>query len=108
MRVLHLVKTSVGAAWALRQMRELVRLGVEVHAAVPAAGPLTRRYAEVGVTVHQDNFDLPIRRPREALVRMRRLRRLVDEIRPDLIHSHFVGTTLTMRLALGRDRKSVV
>ncbi len=102
MKVLHLVKTSVGAAWALRQMRELVRLGVEVHAAVPAGGPLLPRYAEVGVSVHEDNFDLPVRRPREAVARMRRLRRLVDRVAPDLIHSHFVGTTLTMRLALGR------
>jgi glycosyltransferase involved in cell wall biosynthesis len=29
-------------------------------------------------------------------------RRLVAELNPDLIHSHFVGTTLTMRLGLGK------
>ena len=40
MKVLHLVKTSRGASWALRQMRELKRLGVDVHVALPPGGPL--------------------------------------------------------------------
>jgi len=30
-------------------------------------------------------------------------RQLVKQVQPDIIHSHFVGTTLTMRLALGRN-----
>jgi glycosyltransferase involved in cell wall biosynthesis len=30
-------------------------------------------------------------------------RQLVSEISPDIIHSHFVGTTLTLRYALGRN-----
>ena len=44
MRVLHLVKTNVGAVWALRQMRVLRELGVEVHVAVPPGGVLTDEY----------------------------------------------------------------
>ena len=63
MRVLHLVKTSVGAVWAFRQMRELVRLGVEVHAAVPPDGPLFRQYQEAGVIVHPVVLDFPVQRP---------------------------------------------
>lgn len=99
---LHLLKTSVGATWALRQMRELVRLGVHVHAAMPPGGPLVPQYEAAGVTVHPFNFDLPVRRPWRFQRIRRELRRLVDSVRPDLIHSHFVGTTLTMRLALGK------
>jgi len=103
MRVLHLVKTSVGATWALRQMRELVRLGVEVHAALPSGGPLVPRYADAGVVVHPGQFHLPVRQPWRWPALRRQLRELVARVRPDLIHSHFVGTTLALRLALGRD-----
>ena len=48
MKVLQLVKTSVGATWALKQMRELVKLGVEVHVALPTDGLLIEKYKEFG------------------------------------------------------------
>ena len=35
MRTLHLLKTSVGARWALLQLRELTRLGIECHVVLP-------------------------------------------------------------------------
>lgn len=101
MRVLHLLKTAVGAGWALRQMRQLAEYGVELHVALPA-GPLVSQYHAAGITVHLDQFDLPIRRPQSWPGLFARLRTLVDTVQPDIIHSHFVGTTLTMRLALGR------
>src|SRR5262245_3048611 len=100
--ILHLVKTAVGAQWALRQMSELVRLGLTVHVAMPD-GPLSARYRAAGVTVHEIDFDFPARAPWKLPGRQRRLRALVDEVRPQLIHSHFVGTTLTMRSALGKN-----
>ncbi|MBI4773109.1 MAG: glycosyltransferase family 4 protein [Deltaproteobacteria bacterium] len=100
MKILHLLKTSLGAAWALRQMRELVRLGVEVHVALPGGGPLIDKCQESGIHTHVDQFDFPVGRPWRLAPKIRSLRRLVKEIAPDLIHSHFVGTTLTMRTAL--------
>jgi glycosyltransferase involved in cell wall biosynthesis len=109
MRVLQLVKTSVGAAWALRQMRELVKRGIEVHLALPFGdpsfpgdGPMIEKYRTAGVTVHDLQTDFPIRKPHRFPTVAREFRRLVDQINPDIIHSHFVGTTLTMRLALGK------
>ena len=102
-RVLHLVKTGVGARWALRQMRELVGLGVDVHVALPPRAKLAAAYAEAGVQVHALQTSLPIRRPDRIPGLLRDVRVLVDTISPDIVHSHFVGTTLTMRLALGRD-----
>ncbi|HND18329.1 MAG TPA: glycosyltransferase family 4 protein [Acidobacteriota bacterium] len=109
MRVLHLVKTSVGAAWALRQMRELVKLGIDVHVALPfrdpsfpCGGPMVEKYRMAGVTVHDLQTDFPIRNPHRFPALAREFRHLVDQIHPDIIHSHFVGTTLTMRLALGK------
>lgn len=102
MRVLHLVKTSVGASWALRQMRELVKLGVEVHAILPAGGARFPEYQEAGVITHAGNVDFSLRSASHRRSAARLLRQVVDEVSPDIIHSHFVGTTLTMRLALGK------
>lgn len=99
MRVLHLIKTSEGASWALRQVRELSKLGVEVHVAAPKGGRYFDSYSHVGADVHDVQLDFD---PRHVMSRGSRLRDLVSAVRPDLIHSHFVGTTLTMRLALAR------
>ena len=100
-RALHLVKTSVGASWAYRQMRELEKLGVDVQVAAPD-GPLIELYEKAGVKVHIGQFDIcqtAIARVPELLSRFRRL---VDRVNPDIVHSHFVGTSVMMRLALGR------
>lgn len=102
MRALHLVKTSVGATWALRQMRELVKLGVEVHVALPPGGPLVPAYQAAGVVVHPLQLDLPTRAPWKFPHVFGQLRELVQYVDPTIIHSHFVGTTLTARLALGK------
>lgn len=102
MRVLQICKTSVGASWALRQMRELVKLGVEVHAVLPPGGPLLPKYEECGVTVHTLACDLPVKQPWRLFEIVSKLRQIVDQVEPDVIHSHFVGTSLVMRLALGK------
>lgn len=97
MRVLHLLKTSVGASWALRQMRELVRLGVEVHVAMPMDGPLVPKYMEAGVAIHDISYSV---NPLSFWKNIYRLRQIVKEVKPDVVHSHFVLTTLLMRCAL--------
>lgn len=101
MKVLHLVKTSVGAPWAVRLLRELVQLGVDVHVAVPA-GPRVSEYEAIGASVHLAQTDFPLRHPWHAPAALKAIQNLVASVKPDLIHSHFVGTTLTMRLALGK------
>lgn len=102
MKVLHLLKTSTGATWALRQLRELVSLGIDVHVALPD-GPLVSAYQDVGVTTHILQTAIDIKKPWKNIATFKALRLLVDEILPDIIHSHFVATTLTMRLALGKN-----
>lgn len=103
MRVLHLLKTSVGASWAFRQIRELQKIGIDVHVALPDNGPMVGRYAEVGAIEHLLQTDFPLKTPWTFPVLASRFHQLVNEVKPDVIHSHFVGTTLTMRLALGRN-----
>lgn len=102
MRVLHLIKTPVGAGWALRQIRELVKLGIEVHVALPGGGPMTGKYNEAGATEHLLQTDFPVRAPWRFPALSTKFSALIKTIKPDIIHSHFVGTTLSMRLALGR------
>ena len=102
MRVLHIVKTSDGADWAAAQAAGLVRLGVEVHVAVP--GPTGRaipKWVAAGAIVHVAPTDLPVHSPWMLPAAMRALRTVVADIRPDLIHSHFFGSTMLLRLALG-------
>ena len=105
MKALHLLKTSVGATWALRQVRELVNLGVNVHVALPD-GPLVHAYEQVGATVHLGQYSLPMASPHSWPGLFREFRDLVNEISPDVIHSHFVGTTLTMRMALWKKHQT--
>ena len=103
MRVLHLVKTNVGARWALQQIAVLQEMGVEVIVALPSAtAGLAAEYRRAGATVVGADLDFSVRDPAKLRAAIRVCRALVDAVRPDLIHSHFVSTTLVARLALGR------
>lgn len=99
LRVLHLLKTGIGATWALHQIRELVALGITVHVALPD-GPMVNRFTNVGAITHLIQTDIASHRPWAWNRLFTNLQNLVKEIAPDLIHSHFVGTTATMRMAL--------
>ncbi|GAB5381539.1 MAG: hypothetical protein Alis3KO_33410 [Aliiglaciecola sp.] len=99
MVVLHLLKTAVGASWALRQTTELVKLGVEVHLALPD-GPMVDKYRAAGVKVHLLDPSLEIKKPWLNFSKAKAFKKLVEEINPDLVHSHFVATTLFMRFAM--------
>src|SRR5215213_8798792 len=92
---LHLVKTSVGATWALRQVRELVKLGVDLHVALPPGGPLIPQYEAAGATVYPLNLDFPIKKPHQIPGLRRAMVDLVARVKPALIHCHHVGTALT-------------
>jgi glycosyltransferase involved in cell wall biosynthesis len=101
-RVLHLVKTSDGADWAAKQAGVLAQHGVDVHVAVPSPdGRTIPEWQRSGATLHIAQFDFPARAPWALPSTCSRLRALVETVRPDLIHSHFVGTTQVMRYALG-------
>lgn len=94
-KVLHLLKTSEGASWAFRLMKELKAHNVEVHVALPKGGRLYSAYSDAGIIVHPMDFSL-----KKIKSSIKCLRAIVDEVSPDIIHSHFVLTTLVMRLGL--------
>jgi glycosyltransferase involved in cell wall biosynthesis len=102
MRALHVVKTADGADWAAAQAAELVRLGVEVHVVLPRAeGRAVRKWVAGNAVIHIAATDLPVRCPWSLPAAMRGLRAVVANVRPDVIHSHFFGSTLLLRMALG-------
>jgi glycosyltransferase involved in cell wall biosynthesis len=103
MKVLHIVKTAVGAGWVYHQVRVLRSLGVEVVVALPSATEgLAPLYRETGATVIAVDVDFPARRPWRLPTKLAACRKLVESVRPDLIHTHHVGTTVVVRLALGK------
>src|ERR1700687_2529526 len=98
MRVLQVVKTSEGALWAARQVTKLVRQGIDVHVALPSSsGAAIPAWRESGAVLHFVDCCLPIRKPSRILKSISEVRRLVREVQPEMIHSHFVSTTLMLR-----------
>jgi glycosyltransferase involved in cell wall biosynthesis len=101
--ILHLVKTTDGASWALNQVRELKTLGNDIHVVLPDdCGHFIEQWRQTGATIHIANLHFDAARLWMNKKKIDYLRRLVDTHRFDVIHSHFVGTTITMRLALNR------
>ena len=103
MKVLHIVKTAAGAGWVYQLVRVLRSLGVEVVVALPSdTEGFAPRYREAGAMVVRADLDLPARQPWRIPATLAACRRLVESVRPDLIHTHHVGTTFVVRLALGK------
>ena len=89
------------------QAAELVRHGIEVHVVVPAnEGKVMRLWMTSGVIIHEIDLNLTISRPWMNFSNMKSLRKMVDIVKPDIIHSHFFITTILMRLAL-EDRYAI-
>ena len=104
MRALHISKSADGAQWAIRQVAELIRQGVEVHVALPdPAGSAVPAWRTTGATLHFVDCSLPIFDPAKFAVTSFSIRRLVQELSPDVIHSHHVTTAAMLRLVLGKN-----
>ncbi|MDO8266611.1 MAG: glycosyltransferase family 4 protein [Moraxellaceae bacterium] len=98
---LHLIKTTVGASWALRQIKELIFFGCAVHVVLPDDSGLADDYRNAGAIVHFINVDISqAKSPVRFLINLFKFRALVCALNPDIVHSHFVGTSFFMRVAL--------
>lgn len=104
LRILHLVKTSSGAGWAMRVMQAFVEQGFDVHVAMPPGGKLISRYKELGITIHEQDYPLSPKHPLTVMRHGYALRKLVQRVQPDIVHSWFAQTTLYARVFL-RDMK---
>lgn len=100
MRILHLIKTSEGGAWARRHMGHLIEMGDEIHVAVPGPGKEVANYEKLGVEVHFAPVDFRIKMLPKLPGQAKAFRKLVEEVQPDIVHSHTVASTLVMRLGM--------
>lgn len=100
MKILQLIKTAEGAGWATRQIRELIKMGAEVHVAMPFNGARVDECRSYGAKVHEIDYSL-----KKIISCSKRLCKIVFEVNPTIIHSHFVLTTIIMRLALREDTR---
>lgn len=102
MRVIHLMKTN-GAGWAFRLISNLASYGVESLVVMPSASKgYAPKYRSLGIKVIPLNVDIASIDPWAMPSVCKALRNIVAEEQPDIVHSHFVGTTITARMALSR------
>lgn len=102
MHILHLIKTSEGATWAINQIKELKRLYPEVtySVVIQDGGKHMHEYYDICRDVYLLDFKLNLNIFKKGLL----LRKIVKKDKPDIIHSWFAQTTLYARFFL-RDIK---
>lgn len=106
MKVLHIIKTNAGASWAFNQSKWLHDHGVEIVVVLPNdTEGYAKNYKNENIKVIGADFSLPVTAPWTLKKRKRLINQIVEQERPDIIHSHFVTTTMMLRLAL---RKSTI
>lgn len=94
MRVLHVSKTANGGRFIGFQIEHLVKNGIDVHLALPGDGKLSEMAVRSGATLHY----IPALGGRIDKA-ARALRNLLQDLKPDLVHTHFVHSTLVTRLS---------
>jgi glycosyltransferase involved in cell wall biosynthesis len=83
---------------------ELVALGYDIHVVLPAlSGRFIGEWKKTGAKLHIQEMEIPVAKPWGLPLLLAQVRELVNRIEPDVIHSHFFGTTIMMRMALGKD-----
>lgn len=101
LNILHVVKTTDGAKWALEQVKVLIELGHNVSIILnKAEGKFYDAWLKSGAQVYIEDLDFPIRNPFTFFKRVKKARSIIKKVSPDIIHSHFFGTTIILRKAL--------
>ncbi len=105
MKVLQIVKTADGALWAFDQARALSEHGVEIVTVIPDKnGRVAKKYIENNLKVLFENLSLPITKPWMLFSRILKLKKIIKQENPDIIHCHFVTNILMVRIALRHNR----
>ena len=98
MHVLHLIKTSEGATWAINQIKDMKHNFPELtfSVVIPNGGKHIDEYYRVCENVYLFDFKLDLKIFSRGFL----LRKIVKKEQPDIIHSWFTQTTLYARLFL--------
>lgn len=104
MKILQVVKTNRGAAWALNQAKHLKELGVEIITVLPNDSEgNAAKYKESGMNIIEGDWRLPITKPWRFFSVCKQIRNTIRMVQPDILHLHFVTNVLMCRLALRKD-----
>ena len=103
MKILQIIKTNNGAGWAFRQISSLLKIANDIEIVVMLPNDVegfAEKYKEIGVQVIP--FDPSI--SKKNLLSFKRVKKefieIIEQIKPDLIHCHFVTNIIFVRLAL--------
>lgn len=98
MHILHLIKTSDGASWAINLIEELQCKYPDLTFSVvmPVNGRHTERYARICKEIYHFEYRLDL----QLFRRGQKLREIAIAEKPDIIHSWFTQTTLYARIFL--------
>ncbi len=98
MHVLHLIKTSEGAIWAIRLLQEVKKVYKDItfSVIVPSGGKHFEEYKKLCENV----YDFDFRLDSSIFKQGKKLKEIVLKENPDIIHSWFTQTTLYSRLFL--------
>lgn len=98
MHILHLIKTSEGATWAIKMLQEVKKTHKDVtfSVVIPSGGKHFDEYKELSNNVYDFDFRLDSTIFKQGKI----LREIVLKENPDIIHSWFTQTTLYSRLFL--------
>ncbi|MED0992691.1 glycosyltransferase family 4 protein [Bacillus nitratireducens] len=101
MKILNIVKTNEGANWAFIQAQWLFNNGVDIVTVLPSInGGMAEKYKSAGMEIIQGDFSLPVTKPWKILSRVKGIKKIVKEVKPDIIHCHFVTNIMMVRCAL--------
>lgn len=98
MHILHLIKTSEGATWAIKMLQEVKKTYKDVtfSVVIPSGGKHFDEYKELCTNVYDFDFRLDSSIFKQGKI----LKNIVLKENPDIIHSWFTQTTLYSRLFL--------
>lgn len=98
MHILHLIKTSEGATWAIKMLQEIKATYKDVtfSVVIPSGGKHFEEYKELCTNVYDFDFKLDSSIFKQGKI----LKNIVLKESPDIIHSWFTQTTLYSRLFL--------
>lgn len=97
MKVMHILKTSTGATWALRQIKLLKDNGVDVEVILPKGGPLIEELDKLNIKHYDVNPELPVTKPWNVVRNATLLKKMIIESHPDILHSHFWSPSIFLR-----------
>lgn len=81
------------AHFRLNHMSTLMDMGIEVHAVAPADGHESK-LTDVGIRFHPWKIERRSLNPLQELVSVRRIQKIYNEIKPDLVHHYTVKAVL--------------